>query len=73
MGRQIMDGEIRCLLCGAEVGQIVDGRFVRQTGVGPLPRRRGLPRCPACGGSLFLEAATGRRSYPDADAAATAA
>jgi hypothetical protein len=51
-----VDYEVRCLLCGAEIGSIVFGHFERHAGCStPLPRRFGLLRCCQCGGSLYLE------------------
>ena len=49
--------EVRCFLCGAEVGLIRGGRFVHDPAcTRPLPRRAGLLRCCGCAGPLYLEA-----------------
>jgi hypothetical protein len=42
-------------MCGTEVGYLVFGRFIKHAGCAiPLPRRRGLPRCCHCGGTLYM-------------------
>lgn len=48
--------DVRCMMCGAEMGQVVGGTFHSLADVRPvLPRRGGLPRCSKCGGSLYLD------------------
>jgi hypothetical protein len=62
---QLLRQALCCLLCNAEVAHLdtlptvpVSHRLVRRDGSGaPLPRRGGLPRCPHCGGSLYLQEA----------------
>jgi hypothetical protein len=52
-----------CYLCGTEVGHVATvstdptRRLLVRSGRpdAPLPRRGGLPRCPHCGGSLYLD------------------
>jgi hypothetical protein len=47
---------VKCLLCAAEVGQIVSGRFAPDPGGrAPAPHKGGMPRCGHCGGSVYLE------------------
>ena len=54
-----MSGErydVKCLLCSADMGRVVSGRFVPPSGPGaPAAPRPGLPRCGHCGGTGFLE------------------
>jgi hypothetical protein len=47
--------EVRCLLCGAENGQIFRGKLIRPEHCAPPRRRGGMLRCGHCGGSLYLE------------------
>ncbi len=48
--------EVKCLLCGTEVGQVVNETFQKHAGcTRPLPRNGGTWRCCHCGGSLYLE------------------
>lgn len=50
--------EIHCMLCGTEVGEIREGRFLHHRGCDrPVPVRGGRIRCCRCGGSLYLERA----------------
>jgi hypothetical protein len=50
------DYEVKCMLCSAEVGQILSGKFTRHTGCGAsMPRKGGLLRCCHCGGSLYFD------------------
>jgi hypothetical protein len=47
--------DVRCLMCGTEVGSLAFGRFIKHAGCArPLPRKGGLPRCCHCGGTLYL-------------------
>lgn len=47
--------DVRCLMCGTEVGQVAFGRFIKHPGCAAgLPRTGGLPRCCRCGGTLYL-------------------
>jgi hypothetical protein len=47
--------DVRCLMCGTEVGYLAFGTFIKHAGCEtPLPRRGGLPRCCHCGGTLYL-------------------
>ena len=47
--------DVRCLMCGTEVGHLAFGTFIKHAGcTTPLPRRGGLPRCCHCGGALYL-------------------
>jgi hypothetical protein len=48
--------EIHCMLCGNEVGEIRERRFVHHPGCErPVPVRSGQLRCCRCGGSLYME------------------
>ena len=48
--------EVHCMMCGTEVGEIRDDRFVHHRGCERrLPLRGGIPRCCRCGGSLYME------------------
>jgi hypothetical protein len=48
--------DVKCLPCGAQLGQILRGKFVRPSGgAAPLVRRGGMPCCCHCGGSAYLE------------------
>jgi hypothetical protein len=50
--------EVNCMLCGTEVGEIRDKRFVHQPGCDRPPTvRGGKLRCCRCGGSLYMERA----------------
>lgn len=50
------DYDVKCMLCSAEVGQIVSGKFSQHDGCrNALPRKAGMPRCCHCGGSLYLD------------------
>jgi hypothetical protein len=50
------DYEITCLMCSSPVGWLIGGALYSQSGqASPVPRRRGLFRCPRCGGSAYLE------------------
>jgi hypothetical protein len=52
--------EIRCMMCGSEVGEVRERRFVHHVGCErPLPVRGGKIRCCRCGGSLYMERADG--------------
>ena len=54
------DYDVRCLMCGTEVGRILDGRFRVHAGCSrPLVRAGRQLRCCECGGSLYLEALAG--------------
>ena len=47
--------DVKCLMCGIEVGHIVFGRFIKHADcAAALPRKGGLPRCCHCGGTLHL-------------------
>ena len=47
--------DVRCLMCGTEVGSLAFGRFIKHAGCArPLPRKGGLPRCCHCSGTLYL-------------------
>jgi hypothetical protein len=47
--------DVRCLMCGTEVGSLAFGRFIKHACCArPLPRKGGLPRCCHCGGMLYL-------------------
>jgi hypothetical protein len=53
--------DVRCLMCGTEVGHLAFGTFIKHAGCStPLPRRGGLPRCCHCGGTLYLAPMEGR-------------
>ena len=48
--------DVTCMSCGAEVGQILFGRFEPNPDHrASAPRKGGLPRCSHCGGSVYLE------------------
>ena len=48
--------EVRCLMCGSEVGEVRESRFAHHAGCGrSLPVRGGKLRCCRCGGSLYME------------------
>ena len=48
--------DVTCMSCGAEVGQILFGRFEPNPARrASAPRKGGLPRCSHCGGSLYFE------------------
>jgi hypothetical protein len=48
--------DVRCMLCGAEVGQILSGKFRKHANcAAPMPRKAGMVRCCHCGGSLYLD------------------
>ena len=48
--------DVKCMLCGAEVGQILSGRFRQHAGCpNEMPRKAGMLRCCHCGGSLYLD------------------
>ena len=48
--------DVKCMLCGTEVGQIYDSGFHKHPGCSaPLPRKGGMLRCCHCGGSLYLD------------------
>lgn len=50
------DYDVKCMMCGVEVGQIVGGRLIRHAGcTASMPRKNGLARCCHCGGSLYLD------------------
>jgi hypothetical protein len=50
------DYDVKCMLCGAEVGQILAGKFTQHPGcTAEMPRKAGLLRCCHCGGSLYLD------------------
>jgi hypothetical protein len=50
------DYDVKCLMCGTEVGQILDGAFKKHAGcTAGIRRERGLPRCCHCGGSLYFD------------------
>jgi hypothetical protein len=58
--------DLRCLMCGTEVGHLAFGRFIKHAGcAAALPRRGGLPRCCHCGGTLYL--APMESSLPELD------
>jgi len=50
--------EVHCMLCGTEVGEVREGRFVHQPGCElRMQASSGKLRCCRCGGSLYLERA----------------
>ena len=50
------DYDVKCMLCGTEVGQILRGRFSQHAGCdAAMPRKGGMLRCCHCGGSLYLD------------------
>jgi hypothetical protein len=56
MVAKIADYEVKCMLCGTEVGRVVSGRFKQHDGCGaPMPHKGGLRRCCHCGGSLYFD------------------
>jgi hypothetical protein len=64
---QVRVYDVRCLMCGTEVGQIVGSAFVAAPGAQPgLVLRGRLPRCAQCGGSLYLDPAEARLLRPPA-------
>ena len=55
--------DVTCLLCSAEMGRVVSGRFVPPPRAGaPAAHRPGIPRCGHCGGTGLLEPIDGRSS-----------
>jgi hypothetical protein len=53
---KIENYDVKCMLCGAEVGQILAARFTKHAGcTATMPRRGGMLRCCHCGGSLYLD------------------
>jgi hypothetical protein len=58
--------DVRCLMCGTEVGSLAFGRFIKHPGcASPLSRKGGLPRCCHCGGTLYLAPMEGYLSAAD--------
>ncbi|MCC7369550.1 MAG: hypothetical protein IT306_14070 [Chloroflexi bacterium] len=54
--RGVVQADLACMMCGRNVGQIVDGNIVHRTGCGGRLRlERGLLRCCQCGGSVYRE------------------
>ncbi|MGE3273318.1 MAG: hypothetical protein AB7P40_31585 [Chloroflexota bacterium] len=54
--RGIVQADLSCMMCGRQVGQIVDGTIVHRSGCGGTLRlERGLLRCCQCGGSVYRE------------------
>jgi hypothetical protein len=50
------DYEVKCMLCGTEVGQVVNGALKQHDGCNtPMPRKGGMARCCHCGGSLYFD------------------
>ena len=48
--------ELHCMLCGTEVGEVREERFVHHPGCERRPTvRGGFLRCCRCGGSLYRE------------------
>ena len=48
--------EVMCMMCGTQVGLIIQGSFTAHSGCRKAPpRRAGMFRCCNCGGSLYLE------------------
>jgi hypothetical protein len=47
---------VQCVLCGRAAGEVVGGIFRRDERVEAPRMERGIARCGACGGNLFLEA-----------------
>lgn len=47
--------DVKCMLCSAEVGQILNGRFQQHGCKQEMPRKAGMLRCCHCGGSLYLD------------------
>jgi|SwirhisoilCB2_FD_contig_31_21467438_length_521_multi_2_in_0_out_0_1 hypothetical protein len=55
--------DVKCMLCGTEVGQIIGGSFKKHAGCpGKLPRVGKMARCCHCGGSLYLDPVDGNVS-----------
>jgi hypothetical protein len=51
-----LDFDVKCLLCGFELGQIISGKFIRSGDTPrPVARPDGTYRCTRCGGSLYFE------------------
>lgn len=54
---QDTDYNLKCLMCSADAGQVVDGMFLPNTGhLTPVPNKISMLRCGHCGGSLLREA-----------------
>jgi hypothetical protein len=52
----IVQADLSCLMCGRNVGQVIDGRVVHRAGCsGQLRVERGMLRCCGCGGSVYRE------------------
>lgn len=52
----VVQADLSCLMCGRQVGQLVDGRVVHRAGCGGQLRiDRGMLRCCQCGGSVYRE------------------
>lgn len=49
------DYDVKCMLCGAEVGQILGGKFTQHGCGREMPRKAGMRRCCHCAGSLYLD------------------
>ena len=52
----VVQADLSCMMCGRNVGQMVDGNIVHRAGCGGTLRLdRGLLRCCQCGGSVYRE------------------
>ncbi len=53
--RLIQVFNVQCVMCGRAAGQLMDGTFVPNQGVGnTVPGKKGS-RCGECGGNLYVE------------------
>lgn len=55
--------DVKCMLCGTEVGQVLGGTFKQHADCSaPMPRQAGTRRCCHCGGSLYFDPIEGYHS-----------
>ena len=47
--------DVKCMMCSAEVGQILNGKFLKHACGQEMPRKAGMLRCCHCSGSLYLD------------------
>jgi len=54
-GRSVQ-ADLSCLMCGRNVGQVIDGRVVHRAGCGgQIKIEHGMLRCCTCSGTLYRE------------------
>ena len=64
--RLIQVFNVQCVMCGRASGQVMNGVFVPNHRVRPVPGKNGS-RCGECGGNLYLEPDESITPYGDAD------